>query len=108
MENTLKEYVENNVKTNKDSHYYDENFCWACQSYYGSKGEFSEADIEYMRLNGISPRDIDCKEEFKCEICGKFIAEDEGITLYDGSWVCDNFECRGELDEENQPIKKGI
>lgn len=48
------------------------------------------------------------KEEFKCEVCGKFIAEDEGITLHDGSWVCDNMECRGELDEENQPIKKRI
>ena len=41
------------------------------------------------------------KEYFMCEVCGKYIAEDEGITTLNGLWVCDKNTCRT-LDEQNQ------
>jgi ribosomal protein L37AE/L43A len=45
------------------------------------------------------------QEKYKCEVCGSFITNDEGITTLSGLWVCDNDTCR-ELDEENQAIEK--
>lgn len=44
-------------------------------------------------------------ELYKCEVCGKFISEDKGITTLNGLWVCDDNNCRT-LDEENQAIEK--
>jgi len=40
-------------------------------------------------------------EEYKCEVCGKFISNYDGITTLSGLWVCDDNSCRT-LDEENQ------
>jgi hypothetical protein len=34
------------------------------------------------------------KETYKCQCCGKFITDEEGITCYNGEWVCDNDTCR--------------
>lgn len=39
--------------------------------------------------------------QYKCEVCGKFINEEDGITAVEGEFVCDNDSCR-HLDEENQ------
>lgn len=41
------------------------------------------------------------KETYKCQKCGIFITDDEGITCQDGSWVCDYDSCRS-LDAENE------
>lgn len=46
-------------------------------------------------------------EEYKCEVCGKFISEDEGITTINGLWVCDKDTCRT-LDDDNQATEKKI
>lgn len=51
---------------------------------------------------------IVCKSnhaQYKCEVCGKYITDDEGITTLSGLWVCDNDSCRT-LDEENNAIEK--
>ena len=40
-------------------------------------------------------------EKYECQYCGKSISEDKGITCVDGSWVCDNDQCRT-LDEDSQ------
>lgn len=42
---------------------------------------------------------------YKCEVCGKFITDDEGITTLNGLWVCDDSSCRT-LDEDNNAIEK--
>jgi hypothetical protein len=44
-------------------------------------------------------------EQFKCQVCGKLISEDEGITTLNGLWVCDKDSCRI-LNEENQAIER--
>jgi hypothetical protein len=41
----------------------------------------------------------------KCQVCGKYISDDEGVTTKCGSWVCDQDTCRT-LDDENEAIKK--
>ena len=42
--------------------------------------------------------------EYKCMACGKFITDDEGVTCFDGSWVCDSDTCRTFDDEANYII----
>ena len=44
-------------------------------------------------------------EEYKCQVCGKLIKEDEGITTLNGWWVCDDDSCRT-LNEESQATEK--
>ena len=39
--------------------------------------------------------------EYKCQSCGKFIKNIEGITTLNGLWICDKDSCRT-LDNENQ------
>jgi len=41
------------------------------------------------------------RKYYQCQKCGKFITEEEGVTCIDGSWVCDNDNCRT-LDEDNE------
>lgn len=33
-------------------------------------------------------------ESYKCQVCGKFVAENQGITTLEGNWVCDDDSCR--------------
>lgn len=49
-------------------------------------------------------KEVTNMNEYKCQVCGKFITEDEGITTLNGLWVCDNDTCRT-LDEDNQAIE---
>lgn len=44
-------------------------------------------------------------EMYQCQVCGKFIPEDAGITTLNGLWVCDEDSCRT-LDEESQATEK--
>lgn len=46
-------------------------------------------------------KDEEMKEKYQCMVCGKFIANDEGITTLSGLWVCDNDSCRT-LDDDNE------
>jgi hypothetical protein len=55
---SLREYVENDITKTKDDPYYDENFIWAIQEYFGSKGEFTENDIQFIHDNGLSEDDF--------------------------------------------------
>lgn len=40
-------------------------------------------------------------KEFQCQVCGKFILEEEGITTLNSLWVCDKDSCRT-LNKENE------
>jgi hypothetical protein len=44
-------------------------------------------------------------EQYKCQCCGEFITEDQGITCHNGEWVCDNDSCRI-LDKNNESYIK--
>lgn len=46
------------------------------------------------------PEDEFTDEAYKCEVCGKFITPEEGITTLEGLWVCDKDSCRF-LDKDN-------
>lgn len=43
-------------------------------------------------------------ESYKCEVCGKFISDFDGITTKNGLWVCDSDTCRT-LNEDNDAIE---
>lgn len=59
-------------------------------------------DCAYL-LEGITecPSCYMAITEFKCQVCGKLITENDGITAECGSWVCDNDSCRT-LDNESK------
>jgi len=54
---TLKEYVKGRTGKTKDDG--DENFVWAIQEYYGSMGEFTEKDINFLHKNNFTKKDFD-------------------------------------------------
>lgn len=68
-------------------------------------------DVQIVNVEGVNNEGnyieliVVDKDKYKCEVCGKFITDDEGITTLDGSWVCDNDTCRT-LDEDDQAIEK--
>lgn len=39
--------------------------------------------------------------KYKCQCCGKYISNEEGITTVEGAWVCDADTCRT-LDDDNE------
>lgn len=41
---------------------------------------------------------------YRCQVCGKFISTNDGITTLNGYWVCDSNKCRT-LNDENQSIE---
>ncbi|MCJ8008922.1 hypothetical protein ACFFF5_21140 [Lederbergia wuyishanensis] len=45
------------------------------------------------------------KEKYRCDSCGEFIYDDEGITAVYGDWVCDKDDCRI-LTDDNLAIVK--
>ncbi|MFO1442841.1 hypothetical protein KDN24_06385 [Bacillus sp. Bva_UNVM-123] len=44
-------------------------------------------------------------KKYKCEKCGKFISDEEGVTALCGTWVCDHDSCRS-LDNSNDATLK--
>lgn len=86
-----------------------EKSCDACK--YGHIGLGEDPCFECDDYSEWTPKDVTSPpdELFKCQVCGKFIRADEGITTLNGWWVCDNDSCRT-LDDENEateiPYKK--
>lgn len=46
-------------------------------------------------------------EQYLCQVCGKCINEDVGITTLNGLFVCDDISCRT-LDSDNQAIEREV
>ncbi|MEG0898399.1 MAG: hypothetical protein RSF40_01635 [Oscillospiraceae bacterium] len=56
--------------------------------------------------NAILDTDRETEQElYKCQYCGKYITNDEGITCVDGSWVCDNDSCRTDDEDGDSHIR---
>lgn len=63
---TLEKYINENITENKDSAFYNEEFCNLILdyigSYVGSIEDFKQIDIQYLKDNGYEPADF-----FECE-----------------------------------------
>lgn len=63
----LEQYVEARkqelIVEGKFNGYWDESLTWSIQEYYGSKGEFSDDDVEYLRKHHLVPEDFYEEEE---------------------------------------------
>lgn len=55
---SLEIYINHNLSETKESKYHNESFCLLVLDYYGSKGEFSKEDVEFLSKNDYSVEDF--------------------------------------------------
>lgn len=62
----LKEYVEERHKSyiDKPAYLWDEGIVWAIQEYYGSMGEFSKEDWDYINEMDLQEIAFMCEEDY--------------------------------------------
>jgi len=62
----LKEYVEEQHKSyiDKPAYMWDEGIVWAIQEYYGSMGEFSKEDWDYINKMDLQEIAFMCEEDY--------------------------------------------
>lgn len=46
-------------------------------------------------------------QRYKCQACGKWIYDEDGVTTLGGEWVCDSASCRTLDNENDATIREG-
>lgn len=54
----LETYIRKNINMKKSNIYYNETFCNLVFDYLGSKGDFTQKDIDFLISNGYSETDF--------------------------------------------------
>lgn len=70
---------------------------------YINNGDTRQHEVDQYHIFEFTADDYD--EQYRCQVCGKFIAGEDGVTTVNGWWVCDSDTCRT-LDEENEATEK--
>lgn len=105
---SLRKYINCNLTKGKEDPYYNESFCNITGDYLGSKGEFSEDDVLFLKENEYSPSDFENSDDEDEDGATEFLIPVEwtvyGTVMVEAKTLEDAIEwAKNNSDEINLP-----